>query len=100
MVEIVAIGEEGFTMGFRLAGIRNVIDADPKDAEAQLKTLFSQQNIGIIITSKKMMEQVNPDMRRMLDESVSPVTVVVSDKDEMGNLRESIKKAIGVDLWK
>lgn len=100
MVEIVAIGEEEFTMGFRLAGIRSVIDANPKDAETHFKSLFSQQNVGIIITSKKMMEHVNPDMRRMLDESVSPVTVVVSDKDEMGNLRESIKKAIGVDLWK
>ncbi len=100
MVEIAVVGEEEFTMGFRLAGIRTVIDTLPKDAETQLKSLFAQQNIGIIITSKKMMEQVNPDMRRMLDESVSPVTVVVSDKDEMGNLRESIKKAIGVDLWK
>jgi V/A-type H+/Na+-transporting ATPase subunit F len=100
MVDIAVVGEEEFTMGFRLAGIRMVVDANPNDAESQIKTLFSNPKIGIIITSKTMMDNVNPDMRKMLDESVSPVTVVVSDKDEMGNLRESIKKAIGVDLWK
>lgn len=94
------VGEPEFTMGFRLAGIRHVVDASPEEAEQQLRGLFHQKEVGIIITSKAMMDKANSDMRRMLDDSVSPVTVVVSDKDEMGNLREAIKKAIGVDLWK
>jgi len=100
MVELAVIGEPQFTMGFRLAGIRNVIDAAPEEAEQQIKLLMAQQSVGIIITSKTIMNSVNADMQKMLNESVSPVTVVVSDKDEMGNLREAIKKAIGVDLWK
>lgn len=101
MVEIAVVGEPQFTMGFRLAGIRKVVEIeDLKEAEGKVKDIFKAEGVGIIITSPAVMAAVSKDMHQLMDASFSPVSVVVSGKDEMGNLREAIKKAIGVDLWK
>lgn len=101
MLEIIVIGESEFTMGFRLAGISRVVDIQEEDdPEQKVEEAFSAEGAGILVTSPAIMEKLSADLQEKLRTSVSPVTVVVSEKDEMGNLREAIKKAIGVDVWK
>ena len=101
MLEIAVVGEPEFTMGFRFAGIRRVTDVESSgNAEEMLKKTLREEGIGVLITSQRMMDSCSKETQIMLNNSFSPVAVVVSEKDEMGNLREAIKKAIGVDLWK
>lgn len=100
MLEIAVVGEPEFTMGFRFAGIRNVKDVGEGAAEESLRQVLKEEGVGILITSQRMMDACSAEMRHTLNSSFSPVAVVVSGKDEMGSLREAIKKAIGVDLWK
>ncbi len=100
MLEIAVVGEPEFTMGFRFAGIRRVMDIEEAQAETALKHMLTEQGVGILITSQRMMNACTKEVQNMLNNSFSPVAVAVGEKDEMGNLREAIKKAIGVDLWK
>lgn len=98
MSEIVAIGENEFTVGFQLAGIRRVIELD-KDIEKKITTLLNDENVGIIITSPKTVDALSERTSARLFKLVKPVTVVVSEEEKEENLRKMIIKSIGVDLW-
>lgn len=98
MSEIVVIGENEFTVGFQLAGIRRVIELD-KDIENQVTNLLSDETVGIIITSPKTVDALPERTRDKLFKVVKPVTVVVSEESREENLRKMIIKSIGVDLW-
>lgn len=98
MSEIVAIGENEFTVGFQLAGISRVIELD-KDIEKKITTLLNDENVGIIITSPKTVDALSERTSARLFRLVKPVTVVVSEEEKEENLRKMIIKSIGVDLW-
>jgi vacuolar-type H+-ATPase subunit F/Vma7 len=100
MAELVVIGDNEFVMGFELIGL-NSFDGDTKE---KLKALYmdaiNNKEVGIIVTNDRSIEKIEPSFRRLMENSVSPVVVVVSASSAgQENLRDMIKKAIGIDLW-
>ena len=111
---IIAIGDSEFITGFSLTGIKTIRTKAHGDrissiskSEALLEPtpifekLLSEQKIGIIITDDKTINSVNEKIRKKIEESVKPVTVILSlDSSSQDRLKEMIKKSLGVDLWK
>ena len=99
-MELSVVGSQEFTLGFQLAGISNIFN--PKGEEEmvnQLKTLLNSKDVGIIVIDSAIIPTLPERLRNTLSASVTP-TVLGIGTEEDTTLRETIRKAIGVDLWK
>ena len=100
MSELAVVGDSEFVMGFQLIGIKKVFEGETKQ---DLKEKFSQAlkdlNIGIIVTNDSSIKKLDQNFRHNVENSITPVVVVLSiDAFAQDNLRDMIKKAIGIDL--
>ncbi|HLC47245.1 MAG TPA: V-type ATP synthase subunit F [Candidatus Nanoarchaeia archaeon] len=100
MMEIAVLGGQEFNLGFRLAGIRKVIEVQGNPTE-EVKRLMADTSVGIVITDDKTLEQLDDYSKTDMQKSVKPVFIVLSaEAVAQDALRKMIIKSIGVDLWK
>lgn len=97
-MEFAVLGSEEFTLGFRLAGVRRVYAVRPDEYEAKLLELTEDSTLGILAISSSDLTTVSANARKRALESISPVVIQVGGEE--GDLREKVKSAIGVDLYK
>jgi V/A-type H+-transporting ATPase subunit F len=97
-MEIAVLGSEEFTLGFRLAGIRRVFVASPENYQEKMLEAIAQPTIGILAVDAKDLDNLSPIIRHKVMDSIQPVIVSVGGSDD--DLREKVKRAIGVDLYK
>jgi V/A-type H+-transporting ATPase subunit F len=97
-MEFAVLGSEEFVLGFRLAGVRRVYAVPPKEMESKLLELIADNSIGILAMNSTDLSKVSASARRKALESISPVVIQVGGEE--GDLREKVKRAIGVDLYK
>ena len=100
MSELAVVGDSEFVMGFQLIGIKKIFEGESKQ---ELKKKFTQAlrdiNVGIIVTNDSSIKKLDQNFRRNVENSITPVVVVLSiDAFAQDNLRDMIKKAIGIDL--
>ena len=99
-MEVAVVGDSELAMGFKLIGIKKIFEAESKE---DLKSNFKkalEDDVGVIITNDKAIEKLDQRFRRKVESSISPIIVVLSKESGASeNLREMIKKAIGIDLW-
>ena len=100
--EIAVIGSPDFTTGFRLAGVRkfaNVAD-DEKDDQLDdaVREMLEDDDVGIIVMHDEGLGHLSRAVRNDVETSVEPVLVTLGGGTGSGNLREQIKRAIGIDL--
>ena len=99
-MEIAVVGSPEFTLGFQLAGISNIFNPETDDEmSSQLKSLLNSKEVGIIVIDSSIMTTLPERLRDQLSASVTP-TVLGIGTEEDTTLRDTIRKAIGVDLWK
>ena len=99
-MELAVIGSQEFTLGFQLAGISNIYNAENDgQMSSQLKSLLNSKEVGIIVIDSSIMATLPERLRDQLSASVTP-TVLGIGTEEDTTLRDTIRKAIGVDLWK
>ncbi|MFZ2410223.1 MAG: V-type ATP synthase subunit F [Candidatus Methanoperedens sp.] len=99
-MEIAVVGNTDFVIGFRLAGIRKIYDASQGELEAKIQGVLNDENVGILVVHSDDMVKLSPQMQKTLDDSVEPTVIAIGGKGESTNLRDKIKQAVGVDLWK
>lgn len=99
-MEIAVVGNSDFAIGFRLAGIRKTFDATSSDIESKIQSVLSDKNVAILIVHDDDLRMLSPNIRQILDDSVEPTVIAIGGKGESTNLRDKIKQAVGVDLWK
>ncbi len=93
------IGSEDFVLGFRLAGIRRVYTVDSaEELEEKLPSLLEDASLGILAINSSDLSKISGGARRKALENIVPVVVPVGGEE--GDLREKVKRAIGVDLYK
>jgi V/A-type H+-transporting ATPase subunit F len=97
-MEIAVIGSEEFVLGFRLAGLRRVFVATEENYENRMLEAMATESVGILAADSKDLSKLSPQVRQRVLNSIQPVVVPVG-KDE-SDLREKVKRAIGVDLYK
>jgi len=93
---IAVIGEEEFTLGFKLAGVQKVYDTE--NYSEKIQELVEREDLGIVIVEQKDLEQLPSHVKRRIDGSVDPVVVPLSEEAEAMGLQDKIKKVIGVEL--
>jgi V/A-type H+-transporting ATPase subunit F len=99
-MDIVIVGTPEFTLGFQLAGISTLYN--PEDDEAMvsiLSGLLTNKQVGVVVIDSATQATLPERLRARLSASVSP-TVLGIGTEEDTTLRDTIRKAIGVDLWK
>ena len=97
-MDFAVIGSEEFVMGFRLAGVKEVYAVEPEEYESKLLELITNRSIGILAVDSEAISRVSSSARKKALDSISPVVVQVGGEE--GDLREKVKSAIGVDLYK
>lgn len=97
-MDIAVIGSDEFTLGFRLAGIRHVFIATPENYQDKMQEAMSNPTIGILAVDAKDLDYLAPQYRHKVMDSIQPVIVPVGG--DQSDLREKVKRVIGVDLYK
>lgn len=97
-MDIAVIGSEEFVLGFRLAGVRSVFVAENNNYQEKMLEAMSQPNIGILAVDAKDLDNLSFAVRQRVLDSIQPVVVPVGG--DQSDLREKVKRAIGVDLFK
>tara|TARA_B100001094_G_C18170350_1_gene794703 strand:- start:1785 stop:2084 length:300 start_codon:yes stop_codon:yes gene_type:complete len=99
-MEIAVVGSPEFTLGFQLAGLSDLYNPeDEDDLHSTLRSLLNNKSVGLMVVDSTMLTTLPDRLREQLSASVSP-TVLGIGTEEDTTLRETIRKAIGVDLWK
>ena len=93
-MEIVVVGSHEFTLGFQLAGVTRLYH--PSSA---IKDLLEDSSVGIIVMDNADLAQLSDRLREQIAESITPTVLGIGTQED-NTLRESIKSALGVDLWK
>jgi V/A-type H+-transporting ATPase subunit F len=99
-MEIAVVGTPEFTLGFQLAGVTRLYHPEGDEALADtMRNLLTQKDIGIVVVDSANLTLLSDRLRSRIADSITP-TVLGIGTEEDNTLRESIKSALGVDLWK
>ena len=99
-MEIAIVGTSEFTLGFQLAGITRLQNPENDDEMSDtLRSLLDERDIGIVVLDAADITRMPEKLRQRLSDSISP-TILGIGTEEDNTLRESIRSALGVDLWK
>jgi len=99
-MEIAIVGSPEFTLGFQLAGIMRLHNPEnDKEMSQTLQSMLDEKEVGIIVVDATDLTRMPDKLRQRMSDSISP-TVLGIGTEEDNTLRESIKSALGVDLWK
>lgn len=99
-MEIVVVGSHEFTLGFQLAGITRLHHPDTdKEISQTINDLLKDNTVGIIVIDNSDLARLSERLRERIAESITPTVLGIGTQED-NTLRESIKSALGVDLWK
>jgi V/A-type H+-transporting ATPase subunit F len=98
-MEIAVVGNDEFVTGFSLAGVKNTFSAE-ENLEKEVEKVLQLKEIGILIMEQDQFNSMNNKTKKMLEKRVKPVLITISDKGRETDIRDMIKRTIGVDLWK
>lgn len=101
MKKIAVIGDTDFNIGFRLVGIRDIYDVESdEDIIKAVEDVMRGKDIGVVVIRHDFLKKLPFALRKEVDESVEPTFVAVGGEGGAEEIREKIRRAIGVDLWK
>ena len=97
-MDIAVIGSDEFVLGFRLARLRRVFVATPENYQEVMLKAMEEPDIGVLAADGKDLDLLTPQVKARVMDSIQPVVVPVGRGET--DLREKVKRAIGVDLYK
>jgi V/A-type H+-transporting ATPase subunit F len=96
-MELAVVGSDEFVLGFRLVGIRKVYSCKENEMEDRVNSVLNDKEIGILVLHDNSLKKLSQIMQRKLRESLKPVLITVGLEEE--DLREKVRRAIGIDLY-
>jgi V/A-type H+-transporting ATPase subunit F len=97
-VEIAVVGTEEFVTGFRLAGIRKVYAVSPDELLEKVVQVMDEPEVGILAMHQEDLERLPAQLRAKMMESVDPVVIPIGLEE--GDMRDKVRRAMGIDLYK
>jgi V/A-type H+-transporting ATPase subunit F len=97
-LEIAVVGSEEFVTGFRLAGIRKVYTTTPENLAETVVRVLDQEEVGILAIHTKDLEKLPTQLRTKMMASVDPVVIPVGEEE--GDMRDKVRRAMGIDLYR
>ena len=99
-MELAIVGDSLFVLGFRLAGVRKTFEVtDGPSLQSGVRQAMRDPEVGVLVMETRDVHRLEPALRREAEASVRP-TLVAIGAEEDSDLREKLKQAVGVDLWK
>lgn len=101
MKKIYVIGKKSFTLGFRLAGIRNVVWTDglsKEEISQTLRNIVENENAGIIIVEGEDFEKLSERDKEYFETLSFPMIIPFSEEFKSETLRKKIIETVGIDL--
>jgi len=100
MKKLAVVGDPDFNLGFRLAGVRDIFDVtSDEELIKTVEEIFGRKDIGVVVVKHELLKRLPVALKRAVDESVEPTFVALGEEGGVEEIREKIRKAIGVDLW-
>lgn len=100
-MEIAVIGGSEFVVGFRLAGVRKIYDAeDEEKLKKSVGMAMEDPDVGILVMYARDMDRLPARTRSLLENSIRPTVITIGAQEGGLSMRERIKRSVGVDLWK
>ena len=98
-MEIGVVGDDLFTIGFRLVGIEKWYNVNEDNTvDSAVREALENKDLGILVINDKDWNKLEASFRKKLSNSVKPTVIAIGSEVDEG-LRDRIKTAIGVDLW-
>ena len=99
-MDIAVVGSADFTLGFQLAGINTLYNPEgEEDTTKVFRDLLTKKGVGIVVVDSAVLATRPERLRDRLSKSVTPTVLGIGTEEDTA-LRDTIRKAIGVDLWK
>lgn len=97
MTGIAVVGNRDFVLGFKLAGVRDTIVES--EIEEKVSALLDQKEFNILVLHDEDYKNLSNTLKKRIHDSVKPVVISVGKREE-DDLRDKIKRVIGIDLYK
>ncbi|HIG63761.1 MAG: V-type ATP synthase subunit F [Candidatus Poseidoniia archaeon] len=99
-MEIGVVGRNMFTTGFRLVGVHKWFQVDDRaSSEQAVAQALKDREIGVLVIHDTEWQELEEKTQMNLSNSVHP-TVIAIGAEVDDSLRDRIRTAVGVDLWK
>lgn len=99
-MELAIVGDSLFVLGFRLAGVRKTFTVgEGRNINEAVRAVLNDPEAGILVMETRDVLKLDPNLRRDVEAAVRPTLVTIGVDEDTG-LREKLKQAVGVDLWK
>lgn len=98
-MEIAVVGNDDFVTGFALAGVRHVFSAESSQDE-KIEEALKNADIGVLVMEESGYQALSNKNKKVLEKLVKPVLVLISDAGKESDIRDRIKRSLGIDLWK
>ena len=96
-MQIAAIGSPDFVVGFRLVGVKKIVETTPETFEKAVQEILDNRDVGIMVVDMRDVEKLPGPVRKRLTDSTTPVVIPIGTDE--GDLRDKVRRAIGVDLY-
>jgi V/A-type H+-transporting ATPase subunit F len=100
-MKMAVIGDMDFVTGFMLAGITDIyeVKSDEEIVKA-VQDVLKRKDIGVVAIKPEFLKKLPVALKREIEERVEPIFIALGATGGVEEIREKIRKAIGVDLWK
>jgi len=99
-MEIAFVGGSESVLGFNLAGVKKSYAANTEDEMvSKIGEVMADSNVGILVLKQSDYNKLPKRLQEQLSDSIKP-TMIAIGTEQSTEMREKIKRAIGVDLWK
>jgi len=102
-VRVALVADFDTAIGFKLAGLKEVYAVtDGRQAEEVINKLTKNAEIGIIIITESLANQIRQYVKEKLYERLIPIIVEIPDKKgaptAMEFIKDIVKRTIGIEL--
>jgi V/A-type H+-transporting ATPase subunit F len=99
-MDIAFVGANETVLGFNLAGVKKSYVANTEEElVSKIGEVMADSNVGILVLKQSDYNRLPKRLQEQLSESIKP-TMIAIGTEQSTEMREKIKRAIGVDLWK
>ena len=99
-MEIAFVGGSESVLGFNLAGVKKSYAANTEEEMvSKIGEIMADSNVGILVLKQSDYNKLPKRLQEQLSDSIKP-TMIAIGTEQSTEMREKIKRAIGVDLWK
>ena len=97
----VVLGERELAIGFRLIGLKDVVEVTPESSAAEFQRAISDERFSLLIASQSIRPRLSEAQRTHADASLRPLVVFVptpAGEYDVESISALAKRILGVTL--